>query len=276
MMKPGLLGAAVLAATTLIASQVHAHRAWVLPDTASFSAEKPVATFDAAVSNEIFNFDHVALDPKMFQVIGPDGRAVEVENAAKLRYRGVFDVTLQQQGTYRVFSASEGLRAMWKDADGKRHMYPQRGKPFVQAEFDKMVPPKADGLVISQYYRRLETFVTNGAPSDNVMQITGKGFEMKPVSHPTDLYNGEPATFSFMLNGKPVAGAEVVLLREGSRYRDSQDEIKATTNDKGEFTIEWKGAGRYFLEAEYKDNQAVAPATERQGTYSAVLEVLPQ
>ena len=276
-MKPTkLLTAVVLAGTTLMASQVNAHRAWILPDMASFSGEAPVATFDAAVSNEVFNFDHFPLDPRQFTVIGPDGKPVAIENGAKLRYRGVFDVTLKQEGTYRVFTASEGLRAMWKDADGKRQMYPGRGKPFVQAEFDKAVPKQADGLKITEFSRRLETFVTNGAPSETALKITGKGYEMKPVTHPNDLYNGESATFVFMLNGKPVEGAEVVLVREDSRYRDEQDAIELTTNAKGEVTVEWRGAGRYFLESEYSDNKAKAPATERQGSYSAVLEVLPQ
>ncbi|WP_028293615.1 DUF4198 domain-containing protein [Oceanobacter kriegii] len=276
-MKPiKLMSAVVLAGATLMASQVNAHRAWLLPDAASFSGEKPIATFDAAVSNEIFNFDHFALDPKQFQVTAPDGSSVEVENGAKLRYRGVFDVTLKQEGTYRVFTASQGMRAMWKDADGKRQMYPGRGQAFDQAEFDKVVPKKADGLTVSQFSRRLETFVTNGTPSDNAMTVSGKGFEMKPVTHPNDLYAGEEATFVFLMDGKPVKGAEVVLVREGTRYRDDQDSIEAKTNAKGEITVEWRGAGRYFMEAEYEDNKAKAPATERKGSYSLVLEVLPE
>jgi len=72
-----------------------------------------------------------------------------------------------------------------------------------------------------------------------------------------------------------IAGADVVLIKEGTRYRDSQDEITLTTDKKGEIKVSWQGAGRYFMEAEYKDDKAQKPATMRSATYTAVFEVLP-
>ena len=97
----------------------------------------------------------------------------------------------------------------------------------------------------------------------------------KSIEKGDDLNDGEEAEFALMLNGKPLAGAEVVLIKEGTRYRNSQDEIKLETNKNGEITVNWQGAGRYFMEAEYKDDKAQAPATQRSATYTAVFEVLP-
>ena len=254
---------------------VQAHRLWILPDVTVLSGDEPAVSFDAAVSNSIFNFDHVALRADAIHISAPDGTEVEPENAAKGKLRTVFDLSMTQEGTYRVYLTMQGMNAFWKDADGKRHMFPGRGQSATPQEISNAIPANAEGVRIVESYRRAETFVTAGAPSDNVKKISGQGVELKPVTHPNDLYAGETATFALMLNGKPLAGADVVLIKEGTRYRDSQDEIALTTDKNGAIQVNWQGAGRYFMEAEYKDDNAQAPATERSATYTAVFEVLP-
>ena len=254
---------------------VQAHRLWILPDVTVLSGDEPAVSFDAAVSNSIFNYDHVALRADAIHISAPDGTEVEPENAAKGKLRTVFDLSMTQEGTYRVYLTMQGMNAFWKDADGKRHMFPGRGQAATPQEISNAIPANAEGVRIVESYRRAETFVTAGAPSDNVKKISGQGVELKPVTHPNDLYAGETATFALMLNGKPLAGADVVLIKEGTRYRDSQDEIALTTDKNGAIQVNWQGAGRYFMEAEYKDDNAQAPATERSATYTAVFEVLP-
>lgn len=269
------LYAAIALSATAFTSATQAHRAWILPDVTVLSGEAPTVAFDAAVSNEIFNFDHFALSTDSIKAIAPDGSSVVLENPAKARYRSTFDLTLKQQGTYRVFTASEGLRASWETKDGKRGFYPGRGQPYSPEGFEKSVPKNAKNLEITQFSRRMETFVTSGEPSEEILAIAGKGIELKTVSHPNDLYLSEPAKFQLMIDGKPAAGAEVTLVREGSRYRDNQEAITLKTDEKGVFIVNWNGSGRYFLEAEYADTNAKIPATKRMGTYSAVFEVLP-
>lgn len=254
---------------------VQAHRLWILPDVTVLSGDEPAVSFDAAVSNSIFNYDHVALRADAIHISAPDGTEVEPENAAKGKLRTVFDLSMTQEGTYRVYLTMQGMNAFWKDADGKRHMFPGRGQSATPEEISNAIPADAEGVRIVESYRRAETFVTAGAPSDNVKKISGQGVELKPVTHPNDLYAGETATFALMLNGKPLAGADVVLIKEGTRYRDSQDEITLTTDNNGAIQVNWQGAGRYFMEMEYKDDNAQAPATERSATYTAVFEVLP-
>lgn len=266
---------AVLAALVVGSVSTQAHRAWILPDVTVLSGNNPTVTFDAAVSNGIFNFDHVPVRPDTLTITAPNGAEVKPENVHVGRFRGVFDVKLEQEGTYRVFSASHGLRATWVDAEGKRQMWPARGQTYSKEGFDKAVPKKAKDLVITQASRRVETFVTNKAPSDNALKVTNQGLELQPITHPNDLFAGEPAKFRFLIDGKAAEGVEVTLVREGSRYRNSQEEIVLKTDKKGEINVEWNGAGRYFVEAEYQDNKAKKPATVRAGVYVAVLEVLP-
>ncbi|WP_226664763.1 DUF4198 domain-containing protein [Microbulbifer aggregans] len=269
----GVLIAALMAGG--VAMQAEAHRAWILPSSTVLSGENPYVTFDAAVSNTIFFPDHVAMGVDAVTATAPNGETVALENASKGKYRSTFDVQLKEEGTYKIGIVSSGLRAFWKDPDGKRKMWPGRGQQANDAEFETAVPKDAKDLRVTQSSRRIETFVTAGAPTNDVLKPKGVGLELVPVTHPNDLYAGEAANFKLLIDGEPAQGAEVVLIPGGSRYRDSQDEIKAKADAKGLFNVTWPAAGQYFMEAEYEDEKAKAPATVRRGSYSATFEVLP-
>lgn len=268
-----LILSAVLATAPLMS---HAHRAWIVPGATVLSGEKPWVSFDAAISNDIFHADHAAFRLEGISVIAPDGSAPSLQNSQVGKYRSTFDVELTQQGSYKVFTASSGLRARWVDADGKRHFWPARGQDADINDFTKSVPQDAKDLSVSQSSRRIETFVTAGSPSTEVFKPTNQGLELVPLTHPNDLYAGETAQFSLLIDGQPAVGAEVLVLAGGMRYRNAQDEITAVTDKDGKFSITWPAAGMYWLNTSYKDNKAQAPATERQGSYSATFEVLPQ
>ncbi|WP_301387939.1 DUF4198 domain-containing protein [Thalassolituus sp. UBA2590] len=273
-MKTNLLKPLLLAALIAGTLSAEAHRAWILPQETQLSGEERWVGFEAAVSNDIFVANYHAVRLNDLTVIQPDGDKSEAENLHTGKYRTVFDVKLEDEGTYKVFTASNGMRAMWEE-DGKRRIYPGRGEQYTEEGFAENVPEKADNLRIMQSSRRMETFVTLGAPSTETLQPTNKGLELVPVTHPNDLYSGEQATFKFLIDGEPAEGAELTAIREGTRYRNSQDEISAVADKKGEVKLNWKGAGRYFIEVEYKDDKAKKPATERTGSYVTVLEVLP-
>lgn len=254
----------------------HAHRFWVLPAATVLSGDDPWVTVDAAVSNDIFYFNHHPLSTDQLSVTAPDGSAVEMQNASRGKHRSTFDLELKQKGTYKIGSARAGLRARWETEEGERRSWPGRGETPAPGDFDKKVPKEAKNLQVSYASSRLEAFITSGAPTDTVLKIEGKGLELKPLTHPNDLYFGEKAQFQFLIDGQPAVGTTVTIIVEGVRYRDSQDEIELTANAEGIIDIEWPTAGRYWLEAEYSDDKAAAPATTRQGTYIATLEVLPQ
>ncbi|MCK7597538.1 DUF4198 domain-containing protein [Microbulbifer sp. CAU 1566] len=276
-MKHSSLGKVLLAGlmTAGVAMQAQAHRAWILPSSTVLSGEAPYVTFDAAVSNTIFFPDHVAMGIESVTATAPNGESVALENSARGKYRSTFDLQLNGEGTYRVGLASSGLRAVWKDEDGKRHMWPGRGQQANDADFATAVPKNAKELRVTQSSRRIETFVTLGAPSDAVLKPQGVGLELVPVTHPNDLYAGESANFKLLIDGEPAKNAEVMLIPGGSRYRDSQDEIKVKADAAGQFSVTWPSAGQYFMEAEYEDGKAKAPATSRRGSYTATFEVLP-
>lgn len=275
-MKKPMTYAALLALMVALPFSAHAHRAWIVPAATVLSGDDPWVTFDAAISNDIFHADHAAMRLNGVTVTAPDGSSVELQNASTGKYRSTFDLNLKQKGTYRIVSASSGLNARWETEDGERRMWPARGAAATAEGFEKEVPKKAKNLQISQSSRRMETFVTAGSPSTEVLKPSGEGLELVPVTHPNDLFAGEQAEFQFLIDGKPAAGAKVEIIPGGMRYRNAQNNISLETDKNGKISVVWPQAGMYWLSASYRDDKAKKPAKTRSGSYVATFEVLPE
>lgn len=268
-MKRTLTLAMALAAALPLSA--FAHKTWLQPSQTVIAGEKPWITVDAAVSNDLFYFNHVPLRTDNLAITAPDGTLAKPQNLATGKYRTVFDVELLQQGTYKIAVVNSGLFGSW-DENGKPKRW--RGTP---ATFATEVPKDAKNLQISQSLGRVETFVTNGSPTDTVFKTSGEGLELVPVTHPNDLVAGEAAKFKMLKDGKPVQGLEFEITRGGTRYRNAQDEIKVTTDANGEFSVTWPEAGMYWLETTSEDNKTSLPqAKQRRLSYVATMEVLPQ
>ena len=108
-----------LAAVALLVSlpiSAEAHRIWMLPSATVLSGDDPWVTVDAAVSNDLFYFEHLPMRLDNLLVTAPDGKtAVQPENASTGKYRSTFDLHLTQPGTYRVAVVNQGVFASWKD-----------------------------------------------------------------------------------------------------------------------------------------------------------------
>ena len=260
----------LFAATAIAAASVgaHAHNVWLLP-SATVLSKADWITVDAAVSNDLFFFNHNPLRLDNLAVTAPDGTAVNAENKHTGKFRSVFDLQLKQAGTYRLAVTNGGLFANWKDkATGQAKRW--RGTPDKLSE----IPADAVDLNVVQSLGRVETYVTVGKPS--ALKPTGQGLEFVPVTHPNDLVKGEKATFAFTVDGQPVPGMEVVLVNGGTRWRDKLDEIKATTDAKGQFSVTWPSTGVYWIDADHKDAKTSVPqAKERRLSYVGTVEVLP-
>lgn len=261
-------GAAVLLAALIPASAL-AHKAWLLPSQTVLS-QKGFITVDAAVSNDLFYFNHNPLRTDDLVVTGPDGKKVQMQNAARGKYRSTFDLDLQQEGTYRIATGGDTVNASWEEAGQNKRW---RG---AHAQMAANVPKDAQKLQVTHNQRRIETFVTVGKPTKNLAP-TGKGLELVPVTHPNDLYAEEKASFQLVLDGKPAAGVEIEVIPGGSRYRDAQNEIKLKTDAKGKFEVTWPVAGMYWMEAIAPDSPSpLAGVGTRSASYIATFEVLTQ
>ena len=244
-----------------------AHKLWLLPSHTSVS-EPQWITVDASISNDLFDVERpYPLDN--LEVTGPDGKAATVENLLKGHRRSVFDVNLDQPGSYRIAVAKPGYFLMYQ-IDGDR----KRARGMDADELLARVPGNASNVKLIEVHNRLETIVTLGAPT--AIQPTGKGMELEMLTHPNDLYAGETAQWRLLVDGKPAAGVAMELVPGGTRYRDSQDNWTVTSDDKGILSITWPQAGRYYLEAASSDDKVInKKADQRRLQYLGTVEVLP-
>lgn len=257
----GLLAAAP--ATSLAA------RAWLLPSQTIVARNGGWVTVDAANSDDLFSFNQGTMPLDGLNITGPDNLAVEPQNVAKGRTRSSFDLELRTPGTYRVAVAGDLVMARWEE-DGKPKRW--RGAP---ADMAANIPANAARLDVQQTQRRVETFVTVGSPT--ALKPGGRGLELVAITHPNDLYAGEPAKFQFLLDGRPAKDLEVRIIAGGTRYRDSPEAITVKTDANGAFAVTWPAAGFYWLDASVDDENATVPnVKKRRAAYNATFEVLPQ
>lgn len=259
----------LLALSLFVSAPALAHDTWILPSATVFSGEQPWVTFDAAVGNDKFYFNHRPLALNSLVITAPSGKTVEPANTFSGQLRSGFDLQLQEAGTYRIALVRNGLFAHWTE-NGK----PKRWFGPAQ-QFTQNVPANADNLKVQERASRVETFVTKGAPS--ALAAVDEGIALVAGTHPNDLFNGETGSFIVLMDGRPLANADVEIVPEGSRYRDSVNQISATTDAKGKFSVKWPAPGRYWVHVEGKGpaTPATAPANERLASYAATLEVLP-
>ncbi|KQV80370.1 ABC transporter permease [Massilia sp. Root351] len=272
-MKPSkLLLAAALAGLALNAS---AHKPWLLPSSSLVDAKEPWVTVDAAISEGLFDIDHVPLKLDAIVVTGPDGAKVDLQNASTGRLRSTFDVKMGKPGTYRIAMVQQNVSGSYK-LNGEMKRF--RGTEDTLA---KDVPADAQEVKLTRTASRLETFVSANSTDMAVFKPSGVGLEMVPVTHPNDLRAGEKATWRFLLDGKPAANQAFSLIPGGVKYRGTLGEVRHVTDAKGEITFTLPEANMYLVTASWPAAAAPAPGQPpqmppRRATYGATVEVLPQ
>ncbi len=266
-----------------------AHRQWMLPSATVLSGtgNDVWVTVDAAVSNDLFYFEHFPVrignlgsaSPDLtggrgraaqLAITAPDGSAVEHKNGNMGRYRTTFDFPVTQKGTYKVALTNTGAFASYKQGGQTKRWSGDA------AEFVKNVPADTQDLRGTFIQSRLEIFVTSGKPSRETLKLTGQGLELDPITHPNDLVAGTASSFRMMLDGKPAAGIEIEIVPGGNRYRDKLGDFKVKTDAEGKFSVAWPEPGMYWIEATARDDKTpVAAVKQRRAAYIATLEVLP-
>jgi hypothetical protein len=275
-MKKYALSALALLAVVTVPLSAEAHRGWMKPSNTILSGETAWVAFDAAASNKVFIADHAPLrfTPATLTAIAPDGSVNQAANITQGPLRTTFDVQINQQGTWKVANASSGMNASWT-LNGEEGRW--RGPA---SDLAANIPAGAANVVSAANASRLETFITLGEPTVSVFTPTGVGIELVPVTHPNDLVSGEAATFQFLRDGQPYAGAEVTVARDGLQYRDNPEEETLTTDAEGKVTVTWSEAGLYWVNTAWRDPSAPAGGGRNgppvaSASYTAILQVLP-
>jgi len=267
----GLVATVAIAATAAVPAS--AHRQWMMPSSTVLSGDDVWVTVDAAVSNDLFYFEHQPLRLDAMKAWAPDGTEVAIENKATGRYRSTFDVHLTQKGTYRIASVADMLMGSY-DLNGKTERLP-RGT--TAANLAERIPAGATNVKTAEANNRNEIFVTVGEPTTTLFNPTGRGIELVPVTHPNDLFAGETATFQFLLDGKPAAHLPVTVIPGGIRYRDQLGDQHLKTDADGKVEINWAEPGMYWLNVttpQAGGDEGAPPPIARRVSYATTLEVL--
>jgi len=276
-MKPLIKTVLALALATA-SLHAQAHRGWLLPQSTNVEAKDAWVTIDGAISEGLFDVDHVALKLDDATVTGPDGASARVPTPVMGKQRSSFDLNMTKDGTYKIALVTQAVMGSYKDkASGEAKRF-----RTTEEAFAKDVPADAQELRTVRTHSRLETFVTANKQTTGALKPSGVGLEMVPVTHPTDLRAGETAKWRFQLDGKPLAKFTFSLTPGGVRYRGVLGEQRLSTDANGEVTLKLPAAGMYWLNAGYPANAekgmppADGPASVRRYSYAATLEILPE
>ena len=66
--------ALLVSAVSMVSMTAQAHRAWLLPSATVLSGSDSWITVDAAISNDLFYFEHHPLQLDNLSLLGPDGK----------------------------------------------------------------------------------------------------------------------------------------------------------------------------------------------------------
>ncbi|OEE69580.1 DUF4198 domain-containing protein, partial [Vibrio genomosp. F6] len=255
------------------ATTANAHPRWVLPSHFTVSKEGgDWLTFDVTASHGSFVFDKPA-GSESAQVIMPDGRKERPNFVIRGKRRSIFDFYFEEQGTHKVqINNTPTYYTQYKA--GRRDTV--KWLKASKAERDQLLPEKARDVSTQLSFTRAESYITVGKPSSSVFEIEGKLLEMKPITHPADIVAGEDVEFQFFYNGQPQAGVVAEITREGTLYRNHQEQIDVTSDEQGRITFNPNVAGRYVMKANYKgeliDNvMAEKTSTNVHLTFEALL-----
>lgn len=263
-MKYALLLSGLLAVSA--AAPVAAHTPYLAPGSFEPQAQSWV-TLDAAFAETFFVPD-AAFDHSRPVVVAPDGSVAPVAHVQVLHQRTVLEHQLPAaKGTYR-FSTGPRLGAVFRtwELDGKRGG---------SRDADEPLPKGAKLLSHFQSLTLAETYLSVGAPDRGALAPYGKGLELVPITHPSDLYAGENFAFEVRFDGKPLA-AQTVEFTEAVWTGDRTPEtLNVTTDAAGRATFKLGRAGTWLALTRHRSPAPQgAAAPEYSNSYSLAFRVL--
>ncbi|HHF2922724.1 TPA: DUF4198 domain-containing protein [Vibrio alginolyticus] len=252
--------ASVMAMGLAVTTTAQAHPRWVLPSHFTVSKEGgDWLTFDVTASHGTFVFDKPAGSDQAF-VVMPDGRSERPNFVVRGKRRSMFDFFFTEEGTHKVaINNQPSYYTQYKAGRRDTVKWARANK----AERHDVLPEQARDVVTQLSYTRAESYITVGMPTDKALEIEGKMLEMKPVTHPSDIIEGEPVTFQFFFNGEPQEGVTAEITREGTMYRNHQEQIDVVSDEDGKVIFTPEVAGRYLMKANYKGELKDNPLADK-------------
>lgn len=258
-MKKQKQGLAVLAAAAALGGAAQAHEPYLLPNGFDLTGRGHV-TVQASFTENLFVPD-VVMKSDDFHVVDPNG-ARQALTPTYFKDLAVLEAPVDGQGTWRL---SSGVRA------GRVSKVIRKGEEWVFLEPGKPVP---DGQTPQdmQSITTAEAYVSRGAPSDKALAPVGKGLEFQALTHPNRIAVSQQARFTVLLDGRPLPGQQIELIRADAEV-DGEKPKHVASDAAGRFDLMVDRPGVYLAMTRHR----IAPADGQAGrslTYALTFEAV--
>ncbi|MEM9159030.1 MAG: DUF4198 domain-containing protein [Verrucomicrobiota bacterium] len=251
MKKISKVTAALIVACLIGGASLLAHSPFVLPNVFSTSKGTKV-TVVSSFTEEFFVPDY-KMESEDFHFVLPDGTRSEYGNMAIFDQLTILENSLETEGTYRFSTGNRlGRKFKMKKVDGDWDYLRRERKE------DGSYVYNADGAETADFQTQTVAvaYVTKGVPTQTVLQQSGVGLEIVPLTHPSEVFVDDGFDFQLTFNGEAVKKQEMKVYRQGGSYEEPKYELIVETNKKGMASIEFEEPGVYVVMTRYRD---VAP-----------------
>lgn len=254
-------------------SAISAHPLWMLPSEFSLSTDEGHwITVDATASHGVFSFDK-GLSLNNVTIYRPGGEPQRMGPYFKGERRSVFDLQLNDQGTYKI-ELKTPERYFTNFVVGGRDT--QRRIFANKQEAQSQLPDEAREVTTTAVQNISVFYVSQKAPTRHVLEVTGQGFEMDAVTHPSDIVVGEAAEFRFTFDGEPLADIAVEVVPHGTAFRSSRLQTDLVTDTDGRITFTPELSGPHLLSANVRFDADGVLADQAAINFLMTFEAVPQ
>ncbi|AXI01530.1 DUF4198 domain-containing protein [Aquirhabdus parva] len=242
-----------------------------------------------------------------FSITTPDGQSKIVPANVELKKFSLIETDVSQSGTYLiqtvntlviptryVLSDGQWLRVVptRPPMAGMKDMPKKEGgdKPGAdKGDIAKATPAKATSigedklpagaqLFTSNALNKAVTYVTKGIPAP-LAAFTNKGFEVRPVTHPSEAYVTDGFEFEARFDGKPAAGLTFSVARGVSQYdkEGKRERPDVVTDQQGHGKVTFDLPGVYLISTTYPalmSDRSVQPPAQTVN-FGLTIEVAP-
>lgn len=287
-MRRAILGAmAVL--SVVLAAPAAAHEPYVLP--LAFAPTRDFVGVEFGMTEGNFFASDVAIrGEEPLVLVNPAGARAPITSTTNFRQFGAAEAAVPAPGTYRITTGQRTGRVnrqalvdgRWRSirpapqpgAQAPRpapaNQAPNPNGPIAEAD----VPPRAR-IVETTNVLIAETYVSRGAPTPAALAPVRQGFELRPITHPNEIYVDGGFAFELLNDGRPLSGVHFEAIRGGDHYTGRNVTIEGQTDRAGRARVQFTEPGVYVLIARYpaRDPASSAPPPARSYLYSLTFEV---
>jgi len=254
----------MMTAALIAASSARADTSYLRPNLFT-SANADLVTVQSSFTEDFAN-PSVAVKSDAWTIIRPDGAASIFTARQEFKQVTILEAETPANGTYRL-STGERLGRI-----GPQILVDGVWQPFAPG---REIPAGAETRM-SQTATVADVYVTRGAPTRAPVDVRIGALELKPETHPNDVYLDTGFAFHVLLNGKPVANQRVQIWREGGAYEEPAWQQEVMSGADGGVKLSFNRPGVYLIWTRLSAEAPAGAATPiRSYTTSLTLEVQP-